>query len=270
VNELTQVDSTFSLPASAASKINAAAVEKVNTSLAGIDAMTKSFDRNNSQSTISFMTLTMLGGHSPHRMMRQTMAEIEARKSALSESQISHAKATVKIQELQGTEDLVEQAELRNALVGLDMLESKINGSFKDIAQLISCYENIKEHNGIGDWDEEDYEAAESLHHVRRGFELMYRNLINTGRACVSTIEYMQQYGVHPQVGITEVSGYIEHVGQSINKGEILHSNHLEDFLNEMSKKYVGNVVATSERIFGKSTPCNPEYMLKLESKNDS
>ena len=35
------------------------------------------------------------------------------------------------------------------------------------------------------------------------------------GRVSTSTIEYMQQYGVHPQVAMTEVSGYIQHTAQT-------------------------------------------------------
>ena len=44
------------------------------------------------------------------------------------------------------------------------------------------------------DWSEEEFEESEKRHHVRRGFELMYRNLMDGGRASTATIEYMQQY----------------------------------------------------------------------------
>ena len=71
------------------------------------------------------------------------------------------------------------------------MMESKINGSFKDIATLITAYNNLKENYGIEDWSEEEFEESEKKHHVRRGFELMYRNLMDGGRASTSTIEYM-------------------------------------------------------------------------------
>ena len=126
--------------------------------------------------------------------------------------------------------DNVLQAELRLAFVNINMLESKINGSFKDIAVLIETYEAIKEKNGTDDWDEEAFEREEKRHHVRRAFELMYRNLMDGGRASTGTIEYMQQYGIHPQVGLAEVQGYIKVVSDMINSKQIPHSNHLEDF----------------------------------------
>ncbi len=260
----------FSLPAMAADRMNPAAVAKVNKHLAELDEKTRAFDRNNSQHTLSLMTLTMLNGQSPMRMMRQVMAEVEKRKMALSESQVNHAETRQKIEELEQKDDPISEAKLRHETHSLMMLESKINGSFKDIATLIDAYENIKAKNGIDDWDEETYEKEEKRHHVRRGFELMYRNLLDGGRANTATIEYLQQYGVHPQVSLTEVSGYIQHTNKQINEGTIPHGNDLENFLDQMADKYCAGVDATAERLFGKTEFTNTEYMLRLEAKNDS
>lgn len=266
--ELTTTEEwTFSLPAVSADKINTAAVAKVNQFLPEIDEKTRAFDRQNSQHTISLMTLTMLNGQSPMRMLRQVTAEIDKRKSALAEAQVSHAKCLKEIDQLEGDIDMVAQAELRQKRFNLERLESKINGAFKDIATLIDAYENIKETNNIDEWDEETFEAEEKRHHVRRGFELMYRNLLDGGRAQTATIEYLQQYGVHPQVSLTEVSGYVTHTAERIQKQDIPHSNDLEEFLDQMADKYCVNVDVTAERIFGKSNFANTEYMLRLENK---
>jgi len=271
MNSLTKkIDVAFSLPAISADKINAAAVAKVNEMLPELDAKTRAFDRNNSQHTLSLMTLTMLNGQSPMRMMRQVMSEVEKRKMALAEAQVNHAKSVKELEELSGKDDPVSIAEFRQKSVGLDVMESKINGSFKDIATLIDAYENIKEVNGIDDWSEEDFENEEKRHHVRRGFELMYRNLLDGGRAQTATIEYCQQYSVHPQVCLTEVSGYVKYTGEAIAKGKLPHANELEDFLNQMADKYTVNVDKTSERLFGKSKLANTDYMLKLEKKDDT
>ena len=252
MNSLTKkIDVAFSLPAISADKINAAAVAKVNEMLPELDAKTRAFDRTNSQHTLSLMTLTM-------------------RKMALAEVQVSHAKSVKELEELSGKNDPVSIAEFRQKSFGLDMMESKINGSFKDIATLIDAYENIKAANGIDEWSEEDFEREEKRHHVRRGFELMYRNLLEGGRAQTATIEYCQQYGVHPQVCLTEVSGYVQHTGEAIANGKLPHANELEDFLNQMADKYNANVDKTSERMFGKSEFANTDYMFKLEKKNDT
>ena len=212
--------------------INEKAVERVSQYLPELDTKTKAFGSQNSQTTISMMTLTMLGGQSPYRMLRQILAEVEKRKGALSESQVNHAKLVREIKKLEDqTDDPVQAAKYRKACVSITTLEGKINGSFADIATLIDAYNNIKETRGISDeWDEESFENAEKQHHVRRCFEMMYRNLLDGGRVSTSTIEYMQQFGVHPQICQKEVSGYVAYCDDRIAAGEILHANDLEEF----------------------------------------
>jgi hypothetical protein len=264
---------TFGITPVSKSKINPQAVALVNEFLPELDEKTKFFDRNNSQSTLSMMSLTMLNGHSPHRMLRQVLAETEKRKMALAEAQVSHAKALKNIEKLQDKlfldpDNNVLNAKLRAAFVSIEMMESKINGSFKDIATLITAYNNLKENYGIEDWTEEEFENSEKKHHVRRGFELMYRNLMDGGRASTATIEYMQQYGVHPQVGFVEVQGYITVVNELISKQQIPHSNHLEEFLDAMADKYYKESDKTTQRIFGKENITNSEIMSLMDKKD--
>ena len=265
---------TFGITPVSKSKINPQAVALVNEFLPELDEKTKFFDRNNSQSTLSMMSLTMLNGHSPLRMLRQVLAETEKRKMALAEAQVSHAKALKNIEKLQekvflNPDNKIANAKLRAAFVGIESMESKINGSFKDIATLITAYNNLKENYGIEDWSEEEFEESEKKHHVRRGFELMYRNLMDGGRASTSTIEYMQQYGVHPQVGFVEVQGYIAVVNELISKEQIPHSNHLEEFLDAMANKYYKESDKTTQRIFGKENITNTDIVSLIEKKDD-
>ena len=247
--------------------VNAHAVEKVNRFLPELDEKTRAFDRNNSKTTLSMMPLTMMNGQSPYRMMRQIMAEVEKRKGALVEAQVKHARILKEIEKLQDSEDTVSQAKYRQKCVNIVTMVSKINGSFKDIATLIDAYNNIKEKNGIEDWDEQAFEKEEKKHHVRRGFELMYRNLLESGRASTSTIEYCQQYGVHPQVCLTEVSGYLQFTTERIANDDLPHANDLEDFLDEMADKYHLNADETAERLFGKADFANNDYMYKTVKK---
>ena len=265
---------TFGITPVSKSKINPQAVALVNEFLPELDEKTKFFDRNNSQSTLSMMSLTMLNGHSPLRMLRQVLAETETRKMALAEAQVSHAKSLKNIEKLQekvflNPDNKIAQAKLRAAFVNIESMESKINGSFKDIATLITAYNNLKENYGIEDWTEEEFEESEKKHHVRRGFELMYRNLMDGGRASTSTIEYMQQYGIHPQVGFVEVQGYIAVVNELISKEQIPHSNHLEEFLDAMADKYYKESNKTTQRIFGKENITNTDIVSLIEKKDD-
>jgi len=249
--------------------INEKAVEKVTEYLPELDQKTKAFGSQNSQTTLTMMSLTMLGGQSSFRMLRQILAEVEKRKGALSDSQVNHAKLVRDIKKLENqTDDPVQAAKYRKACVSITTLEQKINGSFADIATLIDAYNNIKESQGISDeWDEVSFENAEKKHHVRRCFEMMYRNMLDTGRISTSTIEYMQQFGVHPQICQKEVQGYINYTEDRIQGGEVLHANDLEDFLDEMGEKYWEGADKTSERLFGKKNFTNKDFMYKTVTK---
>lgn len=255
----------FKFNLNTSNEINSKAVEKVNNYLPEIQEKLKFFDRKNSQVSLSLMTLTMLNGQSPYRLLRQVMCEIERRKDALFSAQVSHAEVIKQIEKLESTDnrDSVKEAKYRQKCEMLPSLESKINGAFKDVAVLIDQYNNIKEKNNIDEWDEKAFEEEEKRHHVRRGFELMYRNLLVGSRAAASTIEYLQQYGVHPQICLAEVSGYVNYITERIKNGEKIHSNDLEDFLDSMADKYKDNVDATCERIFGEKDVLNYDYMYK-------
>ena len=207
-DNLVENNNTFSLDFVYGNNLNKNAVAKVNEFLPELTEKTKAFDRKNSQHSLVLMSLTMLTGQSPMRMMRQILAEVEKRKLALSQAQVSYAETLAEIKELENKTDDVSLAKLRNLYVTMATSESKINGSFKDIAILIDAYNNIKEINNIDDWDEATFEKEEKLFHVRRGFELLYRNILDGNRASISSSEYLQQFGIHPQVATHEVAGY--------------------------------------------------------------
>lgn len=255
------VTKTVTLPAT--TSVNAAVLAKVSERMPELVEKTKAFDRSNSQSTLQMMTLTMMNGQSPMRMLRQILAEVEKRKMALAEAQLNHAKLVTEIDELSNKpHSLVNEAELRLKSISLDLLENKVNGAFKDIASLADAYDAIKAKNNIEDWDEATFESEEKRHHVRRGFELLYHNLIESGRAKEATIEYLQQYGVHIQIALAEVSGYIKFTSDRISNGEVFSSSSIEEFLDQMADKYCSFANEVSERIFGKPEMANTDYML--------
>jgi len=251
-------------------KQNKALVDRVKKALPAIDKHTRIFDRQNSQTTIQLMTLTMLGGSSPLRMLRQVTAEVEKRKSALYEAQHTVAEKQEEIDVLEEKQNPTpaEKAELIKLKYSVSQINNKANGSLKDIATLADAYDNILSKNKMKDWNEEEFEEEEKGHHVRRGFEMLYRNLVEYSRAKEATLEYLQQYGVHAQMAITEVGGYITYVNTLIQKKEILDATHLENFLDEMRNKYVNNADKISNRLFGRDGIINKAYMEKMDKRN--
>ena len=245
--------------------------ERVSSGLPAIQKQLRVFDRKNSQTTLTLMSLTMLNGQSPMRMMRQILAEIEKRQSALYEAQYNLAKNKSNLEKLhnkKGDLNDVEEAKVIKLKHIITMIENKANGSLKDIAILMDAYDSLKKNNNIDNWSEAEFEQEEKAHHIRRGFELLYRNLIEYGRGKEASLEYLQQYGVHVQLAIAEVSGYIESVNVMIESGERMTSLHLEDFLDQMKDKYSSNADKVSKRLFGKVDITNKEYMTLIEGKN--
>lgn len=235
------------------------AVRVVTERLPELTKKTEVFNRNNSQTTLNMMSLTMMTGQSPMRQIRQTLAEIEKRQFALAEAQVGHAELLEKIDK--EPTNAVEEAKHRLHHFDLLKLEAKIGGSIKDIATLVSAYDRLVEKAGCADWNEQDFEQSEQRFHVRRGFELLYQNLVEVGRAKKATIEYLTQFGVHVQIAIAEVGGYIKHVDTRVANGERLTASDLEDFLDEMEEKYYHCVKEAALRMFGVEDIANPEFM---------
>lgn len=247
---------------------NNSVISRVSERLPEISEKIKIFDRSNSQTSISMMTLTMLNGQSPMRLLRQILAEVERRKMALAEAQVSHAKLISEINDLSSKElNSVQEAELRLKVFSLDSMEGKINGAMKDIATLIDAYDSIREKNNITEWDERSFEDEEKLHHIRRGFELLYRNIIQMSRPHEATIEYLQQYGVHIQIALAEVLSYINLVNEAIKGGDLVTASNMEDFFDSMAKKYKHCADEASVRLFGKPDLTNSDYMTRIAEK---
>ena len=249
---------------------NLPAIKTVEKFLPEIQQQTKAFGSNNSQTTLSMMSLTMLNGQSPMRMLRQIAAETEKRTMALNEAQHTLAKKEALVAELEVIKNRtnVQNAELRMEQTNGEMMLNKVNGAIKDIAVLADAYYNLKEKHDVETWDETTYEDAEKLHHIRRGFELLYRNLIQHGRPSESTMEYMQQYGVFIQAAISITSQFIKEmeakVQEGMKTGKFPHSNVLEEWLDNIADDFKESADKTSERIFGKADIMNTDYMLKL------
>jgi hypothetical protein len=265
MNQMNEVIATASgLPLSR--EMNRTVTERVVSKMPELSGKIAFFDRANSQIMTSMMTLTMLNGQSPMRLLRQVLAEVNSRKLALAEAQLSHAKALRDIRELeQKPDDGIRDAELLLKRTTLEQLEININGAMKEIACLIDAYEHIKSKHGVGDdWTEMAFEDSEKLFHVRRAFELLYRNILQTGTPHEATMEYLQQFGVHIQVASAEVAGYIAYTQGEMLKGDYPSGGHLENFLDDMARKYRHCADEACERMFGTKDILNPEYVTRV------
>lgn len=241
-------------------KAPTAAVELLKQRLPEISNKMIAVNRSNSQTTLAMMSLTMLNGQSPMRQLRQVMAEISQRQTALASAQVDYQKI-IEMPPEQGDSDELMEAKQRHKSFSINSLESSIAGAIKELAVLISVYDEITKKHNLEEWTEEDYEKSEAKHHVRRAFELLYRNTIEYGRPKESTLEYLQQFGIHVQLANKEVVGYIAYIEKMIEDGERPSSSNLEDFLDLMADKYEYCVREASMRMYGVENITNRDFM---------
>jgi len=206
------------------------------------------FFRRDSQVSITLQSLTMLNGQSPMRILRQIAAETEQRRMALLEATLTLEKMKKKIEKATGTKRNILEHQF------IEIQNNMLN-AMKDVAVLTERYNQVEETHGIKDWTEEDFENDEARFHARRGFELLYQNLIQSGRPEKSIIEYLQQFGIHPQVATREVLGYITLIEQGLEATPPVcpGANSLEDFLDDMADKYCNHSKEPMKRMFGTS-----------------
>lgn len=158
------------------------------------------------------------GYHSPVKNMRQISAELNKKKSALSEAKWRHVKNEVKIkkieEELETAENLdywrevelkVKLAELKEGLVeGMTYIE----GAMKDVLALQEIYEDLKER--FSDFNEHDVEKEESITHLKRSIVQCIRDVRQAGVISKGEQEYVEQIGVNPSKLQRIIQKYVE------------------------------------------------------------
>ena len=256
--------------------INDKKLQKINSFMLEVDRATSIFNKTNSQTTSSLMTLTMLES-GPYRILRQILAQIEKKRSALKEIIFKHGKDKIRVDEIS------EQLELGNNKVPINYFKIRrlelevfelnynindaqgyIEGALKEIGAYQERYKEILKNNNIpDDWDEKDFEKAEIEHHIKSIFRNAIRDKISGG-CNQGTMEYMEQFGINPIVGYKLVDGYVQSVNNAINiEEDKLPSIDIEyKFLDSMYDLFKDEYKKVLERI-GLDNLTYDEYLMK-------
>lgn len=219
-------------------------IQKIAEFMPEVHRAMNNFGRKNSQTTNKMMTLNMIS-YGPYRQLRQCLAQIENRQSAIKENTFKIKKEQVEVARLQHKlkhqeyTDEFEKEEMELELVEKQMsigdASIYMEGALKELASFQHAYKQICEaHNiPIGEWNEHDFELAEIAEHVKTAFEHSHRDVIQTGRLNMGTMEYLQQFGITPETATMEVAAYLD--GEKYNKGDI---NDLYRWLDDMLERY--------------------------------
>ena len=214
-----------------------------------IDRANHTAGRSNTQTTNQLMTLTMMTD-SPYRRLRQCMAQIERKRTALEEAYFKMQKKKVLIKQWYAKGDELSVMRAREAEANIIRQKDYIEGAFKEIATFQCAYDEIREaHNIPKKWDEKDAEEAEIDHHIKQAFRQAHRDMVNTGRIGLGNMEYMEQYGIHIQTATVIIAEYIASEEKMIAEGKMPTVKHLYAFLDRMAETFHDAHKIVMERI---------------------
>ena len=223
--------------------------------------------RSQTQTTNQLMTLTMMTD-SPYRSLRQCLANIDKKRGALDEAYFAMLEKKVAIAE--GYKEGSELSVIIAHKYEHEIIRSKnlIDGAFKDIALFQAAYEEIRESHQIPEnWDEMDAEKAEINHHIKQAFKQSVRQMVSTGTIDVGNMEYLEQFGVHPQTAIKIIRDYIKTEEKEIAGGKAPTVTRLYNFLDSMVEMFHGAHELVLDRI-GIKELIKTDF-LYLEDKDD-
>ena len=210
----------------------------ISQKMVAIDRANNTAGRSETQTTNQLMTLTMLTD-SPYRRLRQCLAQIEKKRSALDEAYFKMKKKQVLIKQWYEKGDEMSVLKAQEAEHSLMRSKNYIDGAFKEIATFQCAYDEIREaHNIPENWDERDAEEAEIDHHIKQAFRQSHREMVGSGCITSGNMEYLEQYGIHIQTATRLIADYIASEDEMIVKGQMPTVAHLYAFLDRMAETF--------------------------------
>ena len=203
----------------------------IESKMGEVDRAVRSFSKQNTQVDMKLRTLTMLSVGSPYRTLRQILAQIEKKRSALQESYFNVLEKQVEVEKLKTKDDELSKIQLAKAQCGVNSSNASVEAALKDIGMLLQIYDEIKESYNIPEnWDEADMEKEEVSHNIKGAFRNGLRDFIVNGRIGMGTIEWFEQMGIGPIEANKEIINFL---GEDKDDYEAFI-----EFLREMAEKY--------------------------------
>ena len=248
------------------SSISDKGLQKICDRLPELNRAKRAVGRKNSQTTSTLMTMTMLAD-SPYRQMKQCLSQIDKKRNALIEAYFKTKKNKVKIERWEKSGDALDAVEAEEAKSQIEEMRSSSENAMKELGMYQDIYDQIRtSHNIPIDWDEEDYEKNEIDHALRMGFRQAIQNLMSSGRIAISTVEYWEQFGVHPMVGEKLTRDYLASVEAELNENKFPSVVSMHKFLDKMVETFKDEHKHSLTRI-GVDAIINHQYAYKKKKK---
>ena len=248
--------------------ISAEALTKICDRLPELHRAKGAVGRRNSQTTSTLMTMTMLAD-SPYRQMKQCLSQIDNKRNALIEAHFKTKKNKIRIEKWDKSENEIDQVRAEEARVGIEQMRTSAENAMKEIGMYQDIYDEIRtSHNIPEDWDEEDFESSEIENAIRMGFRQSIQNLMSSGKIAISTVEYWEQFGIHPMVGEKLSREYMAGVQKELNENKHPSVQSMHLFLDQMVETFKDEHKHSLKRI-GVDAIVNHSYIYKKKKTKE-
>jgi len=240
------------------STINSDNLSMIISGLDEVNRATKSFGKKDSQTFSKLTSLTMVAS-SPYGRLKQCLAIIEKKRSALRDNLFLMKKqlnilSRLNVEKQNVKDDVFKDVERQRLDIETDEITCKmsdailyVEGAIKELGSYQDAYFQIKEkHNIPDDWSESHYEECEVEEHIKLAFHHAVRDVTMTGRINVGTQEYLEQFGIHPLEADKIVNHYIADLRKIEKRIDI---DSLYVFLDDVAVRYRNEHKKCIERI---------------------
>ena len=230
-------------------KITNDALEKIESRLPEINRAKNTAGRQNTQTTAQLMTLN-IAGDEPYRHLRQILAQIERKTTALEESFFKLKKHDIRLKKLESKSDEMALLQVEEIKSKMKRTRLYVEGALKEIGVFQDAYDEIRESHNIPDkWDERDSEKAEIRNHIKTAFRSAYQEMMATGMIGRGSAEYLEQFGVHPQAARKYLHDYVVQNEKLLDSGKEPTIEHFHRFLDSMADKFQESYKLCMKRI---------------------
>jgi hypothetical protein len=181
--------------------------------------------------------------------LKHILAVIEKTKSALQESYIGLKKNKIEIKEkteklniAKGTEKELLEVEIEDLLYKSDSAQNYVNGAIRKLNFMVTQYNTIMKSMGKDRITEEEYELAESKHHISTAL----KQALCAARTRGGIIDegnhiYLFDLGINGQVVQYEVLAYLQMEENLLKLGQEPTFDMTLQWIDNLSEKFIAN-----------------------------
>ena len=222
-------------------------LEKIESRLPELHRAKAIIGHSTSQSSYALQTLNMLDDSSFSRL-KQCLSNIEHKYQAVREAYFKIEKMKLEVKDLPPNES--SRLKIRENETVIESIQNAMGNSLREIGMFQDFYEAIRISNNIPEkWNEHDYEKQEIANMIRRSFRIGIQAISARGIVSVSSVEFWEQLGIHPQFAESLCRNYLKQVDDLIKSGNDVDVTLMYEFLDGMSEKFKDSYKFALDRI---------------------